>query len=182
MQALGGLLDHLKTTSRIEAGGSSRGNAAALSISTLREFSLEQTLAMDSMTALALGVVPNPQDTAFMSLLCHLDRTHTAMGARVLRQWVLRPSTDIGLIDMRLDAVAELKHAHRTRASDVSRLKQELKSGLADTTKLLRRVGAAKAVPTTWLKLHGAINSMRMVSQAEMQHAAPATCQTIVAL
>ncbi|MBR5467753.1 MAG: DNA mismatch repair protein MutS, partial [Firmicutes bacterium] len=43
------------------------------------------------------------------SLLWVLDKTKTAMGARLLRKWIEQPLTDITEIRKRLDAVGELK-------------------------------------------------------------------------
>ena len=39
------------------------------------------------------------------SLLSILDRTQTAMGGRLLRDWIERPLSDAGEIEARLDAV-----------------------------------------------------------------------------
>ena len=43
------------------------------------------------------------------SLLALLDRTHTAMGGRLLRDWLLQPLLDVAAINERLDAVDELR-------------------------------------------------------------------------
>src|SRR5438270_2680480 len=42
------------------------------------------------------------------SLLCAINRTRTGMGARLLRNWLVRPSIDRGEIELRLDAVGEI--------------------------------------------------------------------------
>src|SRR5262249_9175932 len=61
-------------------------------------------------TAVAtLELFERAQDrTARGSLLAMLDRTATPMGARTLRQWLLRPLLDIEEIRRRQDAVAAL--------------------------------------------------------------------------
>ena len=48
------------------------------------------------------------------SLLWLLDRTHTAMGARLLRSWVENPMIDRAAIQTRLDAVEALKDDYMT--------------------------------------------------------------------
>lgn len=42
------------------------------------------------------------------SLLGVLDRTHTPMGARLLREWILHPSRDLSLLQQRQDFIAAL--------------------------------------------------------------------------
>jgi len=76
------------------------------------------------------------------SLLGLLDRTRTSMGARLIRQWLLRPLLDIEEIDARLEAVEELVGDAGARAAIV----EELKS-VADLERLLARilVGSANA-------------------------------------
>ncbi|MGN1041978.1 MAG: DNA mismatch repair protein MutS, partial [Christensenellales bacterium] len=49
------------------------------------------------------------------SLLWVLDRTKTSMGARLLRNWLLHPLTDVGDIEMRQTAIGELVRNNQTR-------------------------------------------------------------------
>lgn len=42
------------------------------------------------------------------TLLWLIDKTHTAFGKRLLREWLQRPLKDANAIEQRLDAVAEL--------------------------------------------------------------------------
>ena len=76
------------------------------------------------------------------SLLGLLDRTITSMGARLLRQWLLRPLLDLDEIDARLEAVAELVRDPHLRSSVVELLKP-----VADLERLVTRivVGSANA-------------------------------------
>jgi DNA mismatch repair protein MutS len=76
------------------------------------------------------------------SLLAVLDRTVTAMGARLLQEWLLTPLAERSAIEGRLDAVAELK--------DESPLRQELREQLGETFDLQRltaRVSTGRASP-----------------------------------
>jgi DNA mismatch repair protein MutS len=97
------------------------------------------------------------------TLLSVLDRTCTAMGARLLRQWLLAPLTTRAAIGARLDAVASLasdaigREALRTALDgvrDVERLAAKAASGrsnprelraLADSLARLPQVAAALA-------------------------------------
>jgi len=70
------------------------------------------------------------------SLIAVLDRTVTAMGARRLKQWLLRPLCDIERIRRRQDAVSELCSS----PSLIEDLREQLK-GFHDLERLLSRLG-----------------------------------------
>ena len=76
------------------------------------------------------------------TLLWVLDRTKTPMGARLLRDWVTAPLTDVKAIRARLDAVEELFSDAKLRASVQERLKP-----VSDLERALARVGSGRAVP-----------------------------------
>lgn len=74
------------------------------------------------------------------TLLAVLDRTVTAMGTRLLREWILRPLLDSRTIELRLDAVEELKDRPDSRVGlraclrtvqDISRLSSRISLGVA---------------------------------------------------
>jgi DNA mismatch repair protein MutS len=76
------------------------------------------------------------------SLLAYLDRTVTAMGARLLQESLLAPLTDRSAIEARLDAVAELVEGHGLRRELRERLGQA-----ADLHRLGARAGTGRASP-----------------------------------
>ena len=76
------------------------------------------------------------------TLLWVLDRTKTPMGARLLRDWVTAPLTDVKAVRSRLDAVEELFSDAKLRASVQERLKP-----VSDLERALARVGSGRAVP-----------------------------------
>ncbi len=76
------------------------------------------------------------------TLLNILDRTVTAMGARLLQEWLLNPSTDLEVIEERLDAVEELKAQSGLRMD----LKGHLEH-LPDLPRLTTRVCTGRASP-----------------------------------
>eukprot|EP00983_Pelagomonas_calceolata_P016275 515014-Pelagomonas_calceolata.AAC.10 len=61
-----------------------------------------------------------PPGTNAGSLLHLLDRTHTPTGSRLLREWVVRPLTELPAIQARLDAVEELAAGARTHQGQIS--------------------------------------------------------------
>jgi DNA mismatch repair protein MutS len=76
------------------------------------------------------------------SLLAVLDRTVTAMGARLLQEWLLAPLTVRPEIEARLEAVAEFKEEHGLRG--------ELREALGeafDLQRLTARVSTGRASP-----------------------------------
>jgi DNA mismatch repair protein MutS len=82
------------------------------------------------------------------TLLAVLDRTTTAMGSRLLREWILRPLVDPRLIRMRLDSVAELKERSDARVGMRSTLR-----AVQDICRLGSRISLGVATPREILAL-----------------------------
>jgi DNA mismatch repair protein MutS len=92
------------------------------------------------------------------TLLSILDRTSTAMGSRLLRQWLMRPLIRCKQIHPRLEAVEELKDQMMVRTAlrsalreiqDIARLGSRLVLGLSGPRELLalkRSLGALPAI------------------------------------
>jgi DNA mismatch repair protein MutS len=83
-------------------------NAKALSphIRSLLPFDRDEYLALDEATRKNLELVRNLADSGRRdTLISALDRTRTAGGARLLRQWVLQPLRRKEAVEERLDAV-----------------------------------------------------------------------------
>lgn len=76
------------------------------------------------------------------SLIEHIDLTKTAMGARLIRDWLASPSSDLQEINARLEAVAELVGRQETE--------KQLRTPLAeirDVERILSRVSTGRATP-----------------------------------
>jgi DNA mismatch repair protein MutS len=87
-------------------------------------------------TSGAKGSAPEP------TLLAVLDRTTTAMGARLLRRWLLAPLADRDAINARLDAVAILVADPLARES----LRTAL-DGVRDVERLAGKAAAGRVTP-----------------------------------
>ena len=101
------------------------------------------TMLLDRATQRNLELVRRAVDGQVSgSLLSVLDRTVTPMGARLLREWILRPLTDLAQIAARQEAVADF-HGHLDRRS---RLRTALR-GVSDLERLMSRIvlGVANA-------------------------------------
>ena len=90
------------------------------------------------------------------TVLSVLDRTATAMGSRLLRDWLVRPLLDRGAIHARLDAVGELKDRIQQRVSvrttlrdvqDIARLSSRLTLGVAGPRELLALKQSVSVLP-----------------------------------
>ncbi|MFA6173343.1 MAG: DNA mismatch repair protein MutS [Kiritimatiellales bacterium] len=97
-------------------------------------------LLLDETTVMNLELVAplNPARQGPKStLLSVLDTTRTAMGARMLRDWIIRPLSDLASINARLDAV-EAFTANRTLLAEV----RELLGEMRDLERIMSRLGS----------------------------------------
>lgn len=85
--------------------------AQAAHLSEITFFEQHDALILDAPSVSNLELVTASNGRTEGSLFSILDETMTGMGARLLRQWLLRPSVKLGEINTRLDAVEELKTA-----------------------------------------------------------------------
>ncbi len=96
------------------------------------------------------------------TLLSVLDRTATAMGSRLLRQWLVRPLLHDDQIRQRLDAVEELKDHMQVRTAlrtalreiqDIARLGSRIVLGLAGPRELLALKQSLSVLPEIGVQL-----------------------------
>ncbi|NJN69123.1 MAG: hypothetical protein HC801_01605 [Nitrospira sp.] len=96
------------------------------------------------------------------TLLSILDRTSTAMGSRLLRQWLIRPLIRCEEIRRRSDAVEELKDQMMVRTAlrfalreiqDIARLGSRLVLGLSGPRELLALKQSLGALPEILVQL-----------------------------
>lgn len=101
------------------------GKHMALDKATLRNLELTETLYDKKVQGSLLGV---------------LDKTHTAMGSRKMKQWLREPLTDAADINLRLDGVEELYNQFLIR----NNIKESLK-GIYDFERLAGRIALGNA-------------------------------------
>lgn len=131
MASVGALLSYLHTTQKTDLQH----------INRLTVYQTHDHMLLDISTRRSLELVQTMRDGSFKgSLLWVLDRTETAMGARLLRQWVLQPMTDRLKIEARLDAVGELKEGTLLRQELIERLTK-----VYDLERLIGRVAFGTA-------------------------------------
>jgi len=117
---------------------------------------------LDEMTRRNLELVESMRgDDLSGTLLGVLDRTQTPMGARLLRQWILAPLTEVAPIDLRLDAVTML---HREALSRTA-LRAAL-DGVRDVERLAGKAAAGRASPRDLRALGDSLGRLAEVEAA----------------
>src|SRR6266403_792488 len=133
------------------------------SLDRVRYYEQADALVFDTVTVRNLELVAPifAEDTrkgGALTLLAALDEATTGMGARLLRQWILRPQVNREEITARLDAVAELK-AHTV-------LREEIRHGLSgvhDLERLSGRVTLGVASPRDLLGLRQSLTRIPLL-------------------
>lgn len=151
VRAAGAILDYLMETQRTSLDHFDR----------LVPYRVGQYLEIDESTRRSLEITRTIRDgRRDGSLLAVIDRTTTAMGSRLLSEWIAAPLTQREAINRRLDAVEELMRASGVRGA----LRDELK-GTYDIERLLSRVATGRASPRDLSCIGRALWSVPAVKQ-----------------
>jgi DNA mismatch repair protein MutS len=119
-------------------------------------------LVIDGLTRRNLELVENLADGERRgTLLDVLDETATAMGSRLLRDWILRPLVHVEPIQDRLDAVEELAF----RTVERGRLREAL-SGVQDLDRIIGRVTLGTASPRDLCALARSLRALPAAAEA----------------
>jgi DNA mismatch repair protein MutS len=138
-------------------------------VTTLRTREGADGLAIDAATRRNLELVETIADGSKRgSLLGVLDMTRTAMGARALREWILRPLTSLERIQDRLDAVEELAF----RTIERGRLREAL-GEVQDLDRILGRVTLGTAGPRDLAALARSLRALPAAAAALAECVAP---------
>ena len=129
--AAAAILDYLKDTQQTTLD----------QINLIRPYHAAEFMFIDTATRRNLELVQTIRDKSFRgSLLWVLDKTRTAMGGRLLRQWLQQPLLNKEKINQRLEAVEELFKDGMLRAG----LAEELKT-ISDIERVVGRIASATA-------------------------------------
>lgn len=153
IRAAGAILDYLAETQK----------SSLEHIDRLTPYRSSGTLEIDEASRRSLEITRTIRDARRDgSLLWVLDRTVTAMGSRLLAEWVANPLTDAAAIFARLDAVEELVgdqslcdelHESLRRVYDVERLLARVTTGRASPRDLSFLGRTLRSLPTVKAKL-----------------------------
>ena len=124
--AAGAIVEYLARTQK----------AAKLKLSNLAIYSTGTFMALDSQTRRNLELFSaGRNESKELSLLSALDRTKTAMGSRLLRQWLGQPLLDLTALEQRLDAVDHFYLDGLKRADSISALNK-----ISDLERIIGRI------------------------------------------
>lgn len=123
---------------------------------------------LDEATRRNLELVVTSRGERRGSLLGVLDRTETPMGGRLLRHWLLHPSTEVFEIGERLDAVEDFLRSPGAREAIARTL-----ASIGDLERLGSRLAAARVTPRDLLGLAAALESVQTIRSALAPFAAP---------
>lgn len=112
-------------------------------LKTIRRYDTADHMVLDHQTLRNLELTGTIQSGAREgSLIDILDETLTPMGARLLRNWLIRPLRRLEPISRRLDAVEELVSSRRMR----DKLRDELRQ-VGDLERVVAKVCLGRALP-----------------------------------
>jgi len=153
--AAGALLAYLRETQR----------QLPRHLHALTVYRIQDYMILDETTQRNLEIVQTCMDRSKKhSLLGVLDRTRTAMGARMLRRWALYPLLQADRIRARLDALEELRQREIERAAiqdalrsiqDLERLNSRISLGVAGPRDLVTLKQSLESVPGIRARLAG---------------------------
>lgn len=160
--AAGALLDYVKHTQRT-------------TLPHINAISVEATSAyiqLDAATRRNLEIDVTLRGEASPTLYSLLNTTQTAIGARLLRQWLHHPLRDRSLSMKRHEAIADLIQSGR-----YTELRQVLKA-IGDIERITARVALKTARPRDLSGLVGSLQQLPLL-QALLQHHASSLLQTL---
>ena len=139
----GALLNYLYQTQK----------TSLLHIKNVEIYDTAHFMELDASTRRNLELVETLRDKAYKgSLLWVIDRTKTSLGARNLRKWIEQPLVNIEMINMRLNAIKELKENFMSRM----RLMEEL-NHIYDIERLNTRIVLGTANPRDIIALRNSL-------------------------
>lgn len=152
LQAAGGLLQYLAETQPTLAHAHIRRPLIRL---------LEHEMQLDQTTLRNLEVLkPVSEQRQSPTLLTTLDKTKTPMGTRLLRQWIVRPLTQVPAIHLRQEAVKELVLNLGIRMT----IRDHLKT-VQDLERLNSRIVLEVANPRDLINLHRSLEDLLVLQQ-----------------
>ena len=150
IRAGGALVSYLKDTQKVDLA---HVRAASFRLSA-------EALVVDPVTLRHLEVVESAEGGRQGSLLDQVDRSVTAMGGRMLRQWLLRPLLSLERVRDRLDAVEDFafKTTERGRFRDTLKMVQDLE-------RLVARTALGSAGPRDLVALRKSLDAVPRLAQ-----------------
>ncbi|NKE73305.1 DNA mismatch repair protein MutS [Candidatus Manganitrophus noduliformans] len=162
--AAGALLGHVQETQKTALGN----------ILSLRPHASGEQMRLHPLAQRHLELVPTSREGAPGTLLHLLDRTVTAMGGRLLREWILRPLLSPAKIIERQEAVASFYDDLLLR----TRLRNLLEK-ISDLERLIGRISLKAAHPRDLVALKESIALLPEIHKALSSATAPLLEETL---
>ncbi|MCB0698869.1 MAG: DNA mismatch repair protein MutS [Chitinophagales bacterium] len=126
-------------------------------IGSIQRIVADEFLWMDRFTIRNLELIHSTVEKG-SSLLDAIDNTHTPMGARLLKRWLIFPLFDIHRINNRLDLVSHFIKDQALNHDLVKLLKQ-----IGDVERLIGKIPLKKANPREVMQLARSLHSMEEI-------------------
>ena len=106
------------------------------------------------------------------TLLNSLDETITGMGGRMFRNWLCMPLCELAAIELRQDAVEELKNSD-AKLNEI----RKLLSNISDTERIAARISTFRVTPRDLIALASTLRQIPMLREAMLQFKADLLAQ-----
>lgn len=136
-------------------------------IQTLHRFDRSGFMLLDNSARRNLEILYSIENQKDGSLLNIIDRTKTAMGGRLLKNWIARPLTDLDRINQRLDSVNTFFENFDTHELLRNRLNE-----IGDLERLISKISSGRCNPRDVVSLKDSIALLPEIKQiiSEMPH------------
>jgi len=130
-------------------------------IGKMQFYSIKNYMQLDEVSRRNLELIKSIRyNSSFGSLISILDETETPMGARKLRDWLLNPLLDKKKIELRLNAVQELKENFSLR-NDI----RNLFKTIGDLSRVLGKIGTKRMNPREAIALKNYLETASILSE-----------------
>ncbi len=154
----GAIIEYLNETQKTTLGH----------IQNLKKINRRRFLQIDQTSLRSLEILRTIRtESKAGSLLNCLDETLTGMGGRMFRSWLCMPLCDVGAIELRQDAIEELKEADGKLAEV-----RKLLSVVADTERIAARVSTLRATPRDLVALAATLRRIPLLREVLQQFGA----------
>ncbi len=143
--AAGAVLEYLRETQLTSLGHVTR----------IERHDAEGALILGQTTRRRLDLVQRSDGSRDMTLVSVLDRTKTAMGGRMMRDWILAPLTNRAIIERRHDGVEEF-----VKDGFLRRDVRDVLANVRDVERILARVAVNRANARDLLSLSQSLESL----------------------
>ncbi|MBI4835378.1 MAG: DNA mismatch repair protein MutS [Planctomycetes bacterium] len=159
--AAGAIIEYLhRTQAEPSSVESSLATSGLKHITRLEPFIRTNHLMIDRSTQSSLELVRTMRGEENNSLLAIMNKTTTGMGARLLKEWILRPLRNIEPINQRLSVVEWFLLSPQKRRI----IQKELKN-INDIERIVGRLGTGKANPRDMVGLKTTLLSLPAVKK-----------------